>query len=38
MSFWKSAKRFWTVITTEEVFRADGTSERRSMVRRSSRV
>ena len=31
-------KRLWTVLTTEEVFREDGTSVRRGMVRRSSRV
>jgi hypothetical protein len=28
----------WTLLTTEEVFREDGTSERRTMVRRSSRI
>ncbi len=38
MTILKSAKRLWTVLTTEEVFHADGTSERRPMVRRSSRV
>ena len=34
----KRAKRLWTLLTTEEVFREDGTSERRTMVRRSSRI
>ena len=38
MSILKRAKRLWTVLTTEEVIREDGTSERRGMVRRSSRV
>ena len=31
-------KRMWTLLTTEEVFREDGTSERRTAVRRSSRI
>lgn len=31
-------KRMWTLLTTEEVFREDGTSERRTSIRRSSRV
>ena len=34
----KRAKRLWTLLTTEEVFREDGTSERRAIVRRSSRI
>ena len=38
MTILKRAKRMWTLLTTEEVFRADGTSERRTMVRRSSRI
>ena len=38
MTILKNAKRLWTLLTTEEVFREDGTSERRAMVRRSSRV
>ena len=38
MAIWKLARRLWTELTTEEVFREDGTSERRTMVRRSSRI
>ncbi len=38
MNILENAKRLWTSLTTEEVFRADGKSERRPMVRRSSRV
>ena len=38
MNILKSAKRLWTLLTTEEVFREDGTSERRAVVRRSSRI
>ncbi len=38
MAILKRAKRLWTVLTTEEVFHEDGTSERRAMVRRSSRI
>jgi hypothetical protein len=38
MTILKSVRRLWTVLTTEEVFREDGTSERRPMVRRSSRI
>ena len=38
MNILKRAKRLWTVLTTEEVFHEDGTSERRAMVRRSSRI
>ena len=38
MTILKSAKRLWTLLTTEEVLREDGVSERRAMVRRSSRV
>ena len=34
----KRAKRLWTLLTTEEVFREDGTSERRAIVRRNSRI
>jgi len=33
MTIWKRAKRLWTVLTTEEVFHADGTSERRTASR-----
>ena len=33
MSILKRAKRLWTVLTTEEVFHADGTSERRTASR-----
>jgi hypothetical protein len=38
MTILKRAKRLWTVLTTEEVFHEDGTSERRTMIRRSSRL
>ena len=38
MTIMKRAMRLWTALTTEEVIREDGTSERRTMVRRSSRV
>ena len=38
MTMLKRAKRVWTLLTTEEVFREDGTSQRRTMVRRSSRA
>ena len=38
MTILKNAKRLWTLLMTEEVLREDGTSERRTMVRRSSRV
>ena len=38
MTILKRAKRLWTVLTTEEDFRKNGTSERRTMVRRSSRI
>jgi hypothetical protein len=38
MNTWKRLKRLWALFGTEEVFREDGTSTRRSMVRRSSRV
>ena len=38
MTILKRAKRLWTLLTTEEIFREDGTSERRTAVRRSSRI
>ena len=38
MTILKRVKRLWTVLTTEEVIREDGTSKRRGMVRRSSRI
>ena len=38
MTILKRAKRLWVLLTTEEVFREDGTSERRAIVRRSSRI
>jgi len=38
MNILKRAVRLWTVLTTEEVFHEDGTSERRPVVIRSSRV
>ena len=34
----KRARLLWTLLTTEEVFREDGTRERRAIVRRSSRI
>jgi hypothetical protein len=37
MSIKKRLKRLWTLLTTEEVFYPDGTSERRTMVRRAPR-
>ncbi len=33
MSIWKSAKRLWSLLTTEEIVHADGTSERRTVRR-----
>ncbi len=38
MTIWKRVRRWWTELGTEEVFHEDGTSERRAMVRRSSRL
>jgi hypothetical protein len=38
MNIWKRLKRLWTLFGTEEVVNADGTTTRRSIVRRSSRV
>ena len=38
MTILKRAKRLWTLLTTEEVVREDGSSERRAIVRRSSRI
>ena len=38
MNILKRAKHLWTLLTTEEVLREDGTSERRTSVRRSSRI
>jgi hypothetical protein len=38
MNAWKRLKRWWTLFGTEEVFHEDGTSTRRSIVLRSSRV
>ncbi len=38
ITIWKRIKRLWTLLTTEEVFYPDGTSERRTMVRRTSRI
>jgi hypothetical protein len=37
VTIWKRVKRIWTLLTTEEVFYPDGTSERRSVVRRAPR-
>lgn len=33
MTIWKRAKRLWTLLTTEEVFSEEGTSERRTVRR-----
>lgn len=33
MALWKRIKHLWEVMTTEEVFRSDGTSERRTVSR-----
>ena len=38
MSMWKRLKHLGTLLTTEEVFNADGTSKRRTMVLRSMRM
>ncbi len=38
MNILKRVRRLWTELTTEEVLHEDGTSERRSMVLRSSRL
>ena len=38
MSIWKRLKRLWALFGTEEIVNEDGTSTRRSIVRRSSRV
>ncbi len=38
MNAWKRLKQWWTLFGTEEVILEDGTSTRRSIVRRSSRV
>jgi hypothetical protein len=38
MTLWKRVKRLGTLLSTEEVFRADGTSKRVRRVRRSIRM
>jgi hypothetical protein len=38
MNTWKRLKRLWALSGTEEVINEDGTTTRRTMVRRSSRV
>jgi hypothetical protein len=38
MSMWKRVKHLGTLLTTEEVFNADGTSKRVTRVRRSIRM
>ena len=38
MNILKRAMRRWVELATEKVVREDGTSERRTMVRRSSRI
>jgi hypothetical protein len=37
MTVWKRAKHLWTLLSTEEVFHADGTSKRVTRVARSIR-
>ena len=36
-TLWKRAKHLWTLLSTEEVFHADGTSKRVTRVSRSIR-
>jgi hypothetical protein len=38
MNAWKHLKRLWALFGTEEVVSEDGTTTRRSIVRRSARV
>lgn len=38
MTIWKRLKRLWALFGTEEVVNEDGTTTRRTIVRRSSRV
>ena len=38
MNIWKRLKRLWALLGTEEVVNEDGTTTRRSIVLRSSRV
>jgi hypothetical protein len=38
MTTWKRVKRLWALFGTEEVVNEDGTTTRRSIVRRSSCV
>jgi hypothetical protein len=38
MTLWKRIKRLWALFGTEEVVNEDGTTTRRSIVLRSSRV
>ena len=38
MTLWKRLKRLGTLLSMEEVFRADGTSKRVTRVRRSIRM
>jgi len=38
MTLWKRLKHLGTLLTTEETFRADGTSKRVRRVRRSIRM
>ena len=37
-TLWKRVKYLGTLLTTEEVFNADGTTRRRKMVRRAMRM
>ncbi len=38
MTFWKRAKRLWTLLTTEEVFDEHGSLGRRTVIRRAPRA
>ncbi len=38
MALWKHIKRLWALFGTEEAVNEDGTTTRRSIVLRSSRV
>jgi hypothetical protein len=38
MNTWMRLQRLWALFGTEEVINEDGTTTRRSIVRRSSRV
>ena len=38
ITLWKRVQHFWTLLTTEEVFQADGSSKRVTRVLRASRM